>query len=252
MTITRDTFHCPHCGHSISGQEPSTRELFSYIEQLESFALMPTIWRKMLREGSDFLNQHRLFAVLVARMDHYINLLDQCTADTLVKEKAEMYAELLNRVLEAIIPIIDQRGGSILELQPESILAAWGIPLSEDDFTKAVSTALEIQERLLSFQEEHADDRDFALKIGIAGGFMYVGTIGTSNHRSFAIIGSSAIKAARLSVIAEPGQTLVDQSIYKWTEDVIVYEQPTTKSEFAESGIQPQHYVALKERIASV
>jgi len=35
MVVIPDVFRCPHCGHSVSSQEPPLRELSSYIEQLD-------------------------------------------------------------------------------------------------------------------------------------------------------------------------------------------------------------------------
>jgi class 3 adenylate cyclase len=247
---TPNAFRCPHCGHSILDQESSSGELLSYIELLESFSLVPAIRRRMLREGSEFVSDLCSLPVLVAKMDHYINLVNQHTASISDRARPEIHAGLLNRVLGAIIPVIDQRGGSILELGQESILAAWVSPVFEDAFTRAVSTALEMQEVLLRLGEKQAKSQDFALRIGIASGFVYAGTIGTSTCRSFTVIGPAVIEAARLSDVAEPSQTLVDHNIYKWTKDAIIYEQPITKSGLAEP-VQSQYYVALREKVVS-
>jgi class 3 adenylate cyclase len=248
MVPSTDSLQCPHCGHFVSDQESSSSELSSYIEQLESFSLMPTSRRKALRKGSESISDLRLLPVLVARTDHYADLVNQHAVDVSDMEKAEMYADLLNQALRVIIPIIDQRGGAILELGHASILAAWGFPVFEDGFTRAVSTALGIQEALLRLGEEQAKSQDFALKIGIARGYVYAGTIGTSTHQSFGVFGSVVIEAARLSHAAEPGQTLVSHTIYKWTKDVIVYKQFALEGESAAQDIQPQPYLALRRR----
>jgi hypothetical protein len=248
MATTSDVLHCPHCGHSISDQESSSSELLSYIEQLESFVLMPTSRRKELREGSMFVSDLLLLPVLVARTDHYVNLVTQHTADVSDWERAEMYADLLNQALGMIVPIIDQRSGSILELGHASILAAWGFPLFEDGFTRAVSTALEIQEALLKLGEELIKSGDLALKIGIARGWVYAGTIGTSTHQSFGVYGPVVIEAASLSDIAKPGQTLVSHTVYERTKDEIVYDQMPAKSQPTERDIGSECYLALRRK----
>jgi class 3 adenylate cyclase len=244
MATTPDAFHCPHCGRSISDQETSSSELFSYIEQLESFARIPVSLQEALRTGKNIMASLRLLPVLVVRMDHYFNLVNQHATNVLDKERAEMYASLLNRALRVIIPIIDQGSGFILEFGYGRLSAVWGSPMLDDEFTKAVSTALEIQEILLKL-EELAGGRDFALKMGIADGWVHAGTIGTSTHQNFSIIGPPVIEAARLSDVAEPGQILVSHAIYERTKDEIVYKQLVPKSKLAVQDIQPQHYLAL-------
>lgn len=109
---------------------------------------------------------------------------------------------------------------------------------------------MEIQGTLLRLEEEHINSQNLALKIGVTWGRVYAGTIGTSTRQSYTVIGPPVVEAARLSNVAEPGQTLVDHNIYKWTKDAIIYEQPITKSKLAEP-VQSQYYVALREKVAS-
>ena len=127
-------------------------------------------------------------------------------------------------------------------------MAAWGVPVTLDDFTKAVSTALEIQRILLGIWIGQAADGDLALKIGVAGGPVYMGTIGAPTHQSFTVIGPARFRAIQLSDIAKSGQTLVDQAIYRITHDTISYEQLGTKIELAEHEIQPYGAVCFWSR----
>lgn len=122
MVTTPGVFHCPHCGHSISGQEPPLRKLFFCTEHLESFAHLPINLREMLREGQCLWKELRPIAVLVAKMDHYVSLIGQHTVDVSNNLRLEIHARLLNRVLEAIIPIIDKEMALFLN---SGLKASW-------------------------------------------------------------------------------------------------------------------------------
>jgi class 3 adenylate cyclase len=216
-----------------------SEQLASYVESLESFARLPLTIRESFRraDGPRFIHEYRPLSILVARMDHYANLVDQDCPLISKPVRAEAHVQVLNKALEKIIPVIDQGGGCILELRPESILAIWGSPASLDDPTRAVSSALAVQRVLLELRAGRNDNPESGLRIGIAAGQVYMGTIGTATHQSYVVLGPPVTRAARLSAIAEPGQTLVDHRVYKYTKNVITYAL-ATKVEIAGSDVQ--------------
>jgi class 3 adenylate cyclase len=218
----------------------NSEQLASYIESLESFARLPLSIRESFRRvgGPRFIREYRPLSILAARTDHYANLVDRDWPLTSRPVRAEAHVQLLNKALEKIIPVIDQGGGCILELRPENILAVWSSPASVDDPTRAVSSALAVQRVLLEFQTGRNENLESGFRIGIAAGQVYVGTIGTTTHQSYVVLGPPVTRATRLSAIAEPGQTLVDHHVYKYTKTIITYEPLATKVEIAGSDTQ--------------
>jgi hypothetical protein len=246
MTNVVDTSHCPHCGRPISGQETTSLELSAYVEQLRPYTLMPSAIQEILRQQGRISDDHRLLAILVIKMDYWAELIEQHTQHLTASSKDrlinEVYANFLNRSFETLIPVIERTSGSVLELWSGGTLAVWGIPASVTFFAEAVTSALEMQRVQLRWQETSDPDLSTGLKIGLAGGQVYVGAIGTHRHRSYTVVGPAVTRAIRLSEIAEPGQTLVDHTVYEETKDTVLYERPNV--ELATTSIQSQYYMA--------
>jgi class 3 adenylate cyclase len=132
------------------------------------------------------------------------------------KLSAELGAEethvLLNRYFEAVDSIVEGYGGSVDKHIGDNVMAVFGAPVAhDDDPLRAVRAALDIQEGMsgLSGEVGHA----VKVHIGIASGQVVASGTGSDAHREYTVIGDSVNLASRLQERAEPGQTLIANSV---------------------------------------
>lgn len=111
--------------------------------------------------------------------------------------------ELLNSILNAILPAIEEHHGFVDKYIGDSIMALF--PRSADD---AVRSALAIQERLLEFNASREDK--ISLGVGINSGELILGTVGSEDRLDTTVIGDTVNVASRLeSLTKQHGVSIV-------------------------------------------
>jgi class 3 adenylate cyclase len=125
----------------------------------------------------------------------------------------EEVLQFLRDYYEAIGEAVTEYGGTIKDFAGDGILTLVGAPIVYDDHARrAVSMAIRIRERGGEVLERWRKlGLDLGLGIGVASGFVTVGTIGGAGRLEYAAIGPAVNLAARLCDRAESGAVLVDQ-----------------------------------------
>ncbi len=120
--------------------------------------------------------------------------------------------EKLDRFVRDTQAILQRYDGHLLQItmgdKGSYFYITFGAPVShEDDPYRAVSASLDLQNLAarLSFIDP--------IQIGINQGMAFSGAYGSPTRRTYGVIGNHVNISARLMVNAEPGQTLVAQSI---------------------------------------
>jgi adenylate cyclase len=120
---------------------------------------------------------------------------------------------MLNRYWADIVPLIQASGGVVEQFAGDGVMASYNTTGEMPDHARrAADAALAIvtQGRLLA--EEHPGWPMF--RAGVNTGPAVVGTVGSTERRSFAVIGDTTNTAARLLGLGEPGQVIVAQSTW--------------------------------------
>lgn len=112
----------------------------------------------------------------------------------------EEIVALLNRYFDTQVEAIFHEGGTLDKFIGDAIMAFWGAPLlTEDHAPQAVRAALEMQRRLLAFQEEpDLRGSDFDIGIGIHTGPAVVGLLGSEKRLDYTAIGDTVNLASRI------------------------------------------------------
>ncbi|MDP6454820.1 MAG: adenylate/guanylate cyclase domain-containing protein [SAR202 cluster bacterium] len=124
---------------------------------------------------------------------------------------AEDILQRLQSTTVAMMEAIHRYGGAVNQFLEDdkgtTLLAAWGLPAGthEDDPTRALRAALEIQSRL--------SDLDVEAKIGVATGRVFCGNRGNELRREYAMFGSTMNLASRLMQAASDA-ILCDETTY--------------------------------------
>lgn len=115
---------------------------------------------------------------------------------------------MLNTYYGAVVPLILESGGTVLQFVGDAVTAIWGAPARQSDHAiRAARTGLALHDVVEKAARGHADWPRF--RVGINSGPALVGNIGAAEMRSFTAIGDTINLAARLENLAEPGQVVV-------------------------------------------
>ena len=126
--------------------------------------------------------------------------------------------EMLNAHWAAVVPVVDQAGGSIEHFAGDGVLTLFNAAGNQPDHARrAVRAATEILAVTGDIATRHPGWPIF--RIGINTGPALVGVIGTEARRSFAAIGDPVNTGARLQTAAEPGQVVVGRATWEALDD---------------------------------
>jgi adenylate cyclase len=122
-------------------------------------------------------------------------------------------ALMLNDYLSRMTDVIFKHEGTLDKYIGDAIMAVFGAPLEMTDHAeRAISAALEMQQRLAEFNAERKDTTALRIRIGINSGKAVAGEIGSSNKREYTVLGDTVNIASRLeSSVAKPGMVVIGE-----------------------------------------
>ena len=126
----------------------------------------------------------------------------------------EKIVQLLNRYFSAMTDIIFAHGGTLDKYLGDGLMALFGAPtVTPKDAANAVATAVAMQRRMLSINEELREQGfpDIGIGIGLHTGEVTVGYIGSERRSEYTAIGDAVNTASRLESNAKAGEILVSE-----------------------------------------
>jgi class 3 adenylate cyclase/CHAT domain-containing protein/tetratricopeptide (TPR) repeat protein len=108
---------------------------------------------------------------------------------------------MLQRHNDMVVPPIEEHGGRVLQRLGDGLLAVFPSP------TPGVKAGIEIQRRLHAYNSKAAEREQIHVRVGLNAGMAMV--------EEANVFGDAVNTAARVQTLAEPGQILVSESIYK-------------------------------------
>lgn len=133
-------------------------------------------------------------------------------------EKPEKVVGLLNYYFSAMSEIIFANGGTLDKYMGDGLMAIFGAPnATPEDARNAVRTAVEMQKRLLTLNEELKAKgfKQIAVGIGLHTGEATVGYIGSDQRSEYTAIGDTVNLASRLEGCAQGGEILISEATAK-------------------------------------
>jgi class 3 adenylate cyclase/uncharacterized protein with PQ loop repeat len=120
---------------------------------------------------------------------------------------------LLNEYFEAIVPIVLEQGGTIIQFAGDALMAIFNAPVRQADHpVHAARAALDLQAAMRTIGADDPTRPRF--RAGVSTGPAVVGNIGGHQMRNFTAIGDTINLAARLQTFAEPGQVVIGEATY--------------------------------------
>jgi adenylate cyclase len=126
--------------------------------------------------------------------------------------------ETLNDYFNLMIEIIFKYNGTLDKIIGDALMVIYGAPNStEQDTENAVLTAIEMQEKLIQFNQDRIINLKQPIKIGIGinRGKVISGNIGSKQQMNFTVIGDSVNLASRLCSVAAADEIIVSDTVWK-------------------------------------
>lgn len=126
--------------------------------------------------------------------------------------------ETLNEYFNLMIEIIFKYNGTLDKIIGDALMVIYGAPNSTDkDTENAVLTAIEMQEKLIEFNQQRIIHSKLPITIGIGinRGRVISGNIGSRQQMNFTVIGDSVNLASRLCSAAKADEIIVSETVWK-------------------------------------
>jgi len=146
-------------------------------------------------------------------------------------QEPEDIIDILNEYFREAVELVIEYGGYIDKFIGDCIMAAWGVPLSNEreDANRAVQCAVEIQRLVASKQRKFFHGQAESLKIGIGmhSGPLVAGNLGSSRRMDYSIIGDTVNLAARLEGVAAADEIIITGSTKNMLDERFNLEKRT-------------------------
>ncbi|MCG8688130.1 MAG: adenylate/guanylate cyclase domain-containing protein [Desulfobacterales bacterium] len=172
-------------------------------------------------KGAQIGGSRKTVTILMSDLRGFTNISED-------KDPEEM-VQLLNRYLGEMSRIIHKYDGIIDELIGDAILAVFGAPESHgNDPERAVACAIEMQNSLVSLNQEITASGSVPLEmgIGINTGQVIVGNIGSRERMKYGIVGDTVNRASRIESNSVGGQILIGQSTFDKVQGMVDAQPP--------------------------
>jgi len=167
------------------------------------------------------IEERRNLTILFADLSGFTRLSSKLDPED-VREVVSTCFEFFNK------PIVYE-GGSIHKYEGDSVIALFGFPVAhEDDPERAIRASLAminlIPEVNRALSTKLKKETDVGLHVGINMGTVVVGKIGSKEKREYTIMGDVVNITSRLKDIAEEGEIIVSETIFRASRYLFDYK----------------------------
>jgi len=158
----------------------------------------PEVAEHILKEGPDLGGEAVEATILFVDVRDFTSWAERASASEVV--------ETLNRLFEALVPIIHEHGGHVDKFVGDGLMAVFGAPRRLSDHAdRALAAALEIAKRVAEEFEP-----ELRVGLGLNSGTVVAGNVGGAGRLDFSVIGDPVNIAARVEAATrETGDTIL-------------------------------------------
>jgi predicted ATPase/class 3 adenylate cyclase len=137
----------------------------------------------------------------------------------------EEIRSMVDRCMQVMGEVVESFGGSVDKVIGDALMAVFGAPIAhEDDPTRAVRAALEIQNRAVANADDFAG---LCVRMGIDTGEVIFGPVGPEGRRELTVMGDTVNTAARLQAAAPQAGVLVGEETHTSSCHDVEYDEQT-------------------------
>ena len=147
----------------------------------------------------------------------------------------------LNEYFSEMIDIVFKYNGTLDKIIGDELMIVYGAPLSsEDDTTRALKTAIEMQAciKKMNVKRKKKKEAEILVGAGINRGNVVSGNIGSREMMDYTVIGDTVNLGSRLCSVANPGEILVSNSVFE-----------VSKCDFAFKKLNPINVKGKKNKV---
>jgi class 3 adenylate cyclase/tetratricopeptide (TPR) repeat protein len=127
---------------------------------------------------------------------------------------------MLGRFFDAMDHIVEDHGGRVFDRAGDAVMAVFGAPVAHgNDAQRAVRAALAMHAAAATLS--NCDGAPLRLHIGIASGEVVAAVISGGGKSKYSVTGDTVNLAARLDALADPGDTLISDALYRAVSTVV-------------------------------
>ena len=197
--------HCSNCGSTL----PESAKFCSECAHPVAASVAPERAERLVAAVSSAPvgeGDRRQATVLVADISGYTAL---CA-----RLDAEQVQALLAHFYDLTDGIIANYGGHVIDHAGDATLAVFGAPVAHDnDAERAARAAVDIHAQAAAIADPTG--RTLSLHIGIASGEVVAATIASGAQPKYAVTGEAVNLAARLNALAQAGQTIISEPMWR-------------------------------------
>jgi len=156
--------------------------------------------------------------------------------------------ETLNDYFNLMIEIIFKYNGTLDKIIGDALMVIFGAPIANEADTKnAVLTAIEMQEKLIEFNQDRIINlkKPIRIGIGINRGKVISGNIGSKQQMNYTVIGDSVNLASRLCSVAKEDEIIVSETVWQQVKGVTDFKSKKLKAVTVKGKAKPIEIKAI-------
>jgi adenylate cyclase len=141
----------------------------------------------------------------------------------------EEVVQLVNHHFDAMVRIIAEHGGYVVDFLGDSLFAVFGAPeVDPDHAVQAVrcAVAMQLTRQRLNAHWTRQETPALEMGIGINSGSCIVGNMGSLSRIKYGVVGQAVNMAARIESFTVGGQVLISDETHRLVQDVVVASGP--------------------------
>ncbi len=221
-------------------------EIRRYVSLKDTFSRYVTkqVVEKISASGEDILlrGEKREISILFADIRGFTTMTERL-------EPTEVVA-ILNAYFSCMIDVIYEHEGTLDKFLGDGIMCLFGAPIDQPDHAlRAAKVALGMKRALVEFnrRQEETGQQTLHVGIGINTGDAVVGNVGSEKRLEYTAIGDNVNLAARLQSIAQSGQILISDSVYRAIRDTATVKKiPPVRLKGKEQDVQVYELVDMQ------
>ena len=193
-TLPESAKFCPECAHPAAA--PPANIAWDRAERIVGAVETAPAGQGERRQATALVADISGYTALCARLD------------------AEQVQGLLGRFYDVTDRIIASYGGHVIDHAGDATLAVFGAPVAHDnDSERAALAAVDMHTQAAAIVDPSAGN--LSLHIGIASGEVVAATIASGAQPKYVVTGEAVNLAARLNGLAQSGQTIISDAVWR-------------------------------------
>lgn len=160
--------------------------------------------------------EYRVVTVLFADIRFFTSLSEEISPDEVI--------EMLNEYFDRMVRVVYRYHGVLDKFIGDELMAVFGfVTPSEQGPLDALRAAMEMQKAMAQLMQERKSQGKtiFQMGAGINTGEAIAGSLGSRDRKDYTVIGDMVNVASRLESLAQGGEIIVSESMYRACEDIV-------------------------------